>query len=81
MKEKINISKEEAKKEIDDLTKEKEFKEKQLTFFEFLFLHLCLAPICKFKETFPNAWNIIVIITLLFFFYAVFFGGSRYIEY
>ena len=65
-----------------DSTKEKESEEEeQLTFFELLVLHLFLAPICKFKKTFPNVSDIIVIIALLFVFFAVFFGGSRYVEY
>ena len=86
MKEKIHISKEEAKKEIDDLiksTKEKESKEEEenLSVSDSILGGLVLA-LFKFWESIGDTGrSILTIIFLLFILFAVFFGGSRHVEY
>ncbi len=68
MREKINVSREKAKKEIDDLIKlrdETEKKIEELNFSDRLIGYPTLATVVfvgKIKEKFPNAWAVFIFI-------------------
>ena len=85
MIEKIHISKEEAKKEIDDLiksAKEKESKgEENLSVLDSILGGLFLASMKFWDSIGETGRSILTLIFLLFLFFAVFFGGSRFVEY